>query len=686
MGTPRAADRSFVRKLGAGLGIGLGTALFVIALTSSGALQRSELMTYDWRMRQSKDPASVAKDIVLVEINDTTLRDLSPAFGRWPWPRVAMASLVDFLSRAPAKVIAIDVGFWEEQRNVTFKIGGDEGVTWTGEDSDAALAASVKKAGNVVLLADAVYSGTEGEQALKPAGWKAPAYSLSAGMPERPLVIAPFQALTDGARALGHNYLPLDPDGPARRMPPFIKQGSQFMPSLGVTAALIAGNVKPEDVTSDESALYLEDRRVPLVQVYDRFDPRRKGSELAMLINYRAPALFNGERPYRSFEARHLLVAEDQLLSGDKPLVDPAEFKDKIVFVGVTASGLVDVFQTPFGREGTMPGVQLHATMADSMLQRLFIHQASDLTAIVATLGGAVLIGLAASLLPFAGSVTVALLLTAGWTFYTLQAFRGGVWLPLAEPLTGIAVALFVGTAYQYFVEDREKRKVRRLFGRYVSKDVYDQLLEDPSRAELGGARRVMTVLFSDIRGFTSVTEKGDPEALVAQLNEYFSRMVEIVFRHDGTVDKFVGDMVMALFGAPLDDAEHAEHAVRAAVEMVRELGDLNRHWAAEGRAQLDIGIGVNSGEMIAGNIGSSSIMSYTVIGDNVNLGARLESLNKNYNSRIIISDATRVLLTGAYDVQPLGDVVVKGKTRSIAIFEIKVHSPLAAAPEVTNI
>jgi adenylate cyclase len=414
MGTPRAADRSFVRKLGAGLGIGLGTALFVVALTSFGALQRSELMTYDWRMRQSKDPASVAKDIVLVEINDTTLRDLSPAFGRWPWPRVAMASLVDFLSRAPAKVIAIDVGFWEEQRNVTFKIGGDEGVTWTGEDSDAALAASVKKAGNVVLLADAVYSGTEGEQALKPAGWKAPAYRLSAGMPERPLVIAPFQALTDGARALGHNYLPLDPDGPARRMPPFIKQGSQFMPSLGVTAALIAGNVKPEDVTSDESALYLEDRRVPLVQVYDRFDPRRKGSELAMLINYRAPALFNGERPYRSFEARHLLVAEDQLLSGDKPLVDPAEFKDKIVFVGVTASGLVDVFQTPFGREGTMPGVQLHATMADSMLQRLFIHQASDLTAIVATLGGAVLIGLAASLLPFAGSVTVALLLTAG--------------------------------------------------------------------------------------------------------------------------------------------------------------------------------------------------------------------------------------------------------------------------------
>jgi CHASE2 domain-containing sensor protein len=146
MAKPGAAG-GYLHKAIAGLAIGLGSAVIVLALTSLGGLQRSELMTYDWRMRHSKDPASVAKDIVLVEINDTTLRDLSPAFGRWPWPRVATASLVDFLSRAPAKVIAIDVGFWEEQRNVTFKIGGDEGVTWTGEDSDAALVASVKKAG-----------------------------------------------------------------------------------------------------------------------------------------------------------------------------------------------------------------------------------------------------------------------------------------------------------------------------------------------------------------------------------------------------------------------------------------------------------------------------------------------------------------------------------------------------------
>jgi adenylate cyclase len=165
------------------------------------------------------------------------------------------------------------------------------------------------------------------------------------------------------------------------------------------------------------------------------------------------------------------------------------------------------------------------------------------------------------------------------------------------------------------------------------------------------------------------VTERGNPEELVSQLNEYFSRMVAIVLRNKGTVDKFVGDMVMALFSAPLDDEGHAEHAVQTAVDMVRELG--------EGMTQLDIGIGVNSGDMIAGNIGSSSIMSYTVIGDNVNLGARLESLNKDYKCRIIISEATRARLTSEFDIRPLGDVVVKGKSKAVQIFEVRVPAPL---------
>jgi adenylate cyclase len=239
-------------------------------------------------------------------------------------------------------------------------------------------------------------------------------------------------------------------------------------------------------------------------------------------------------------------------------------------------------------------------------------------------------------------------------------------------PASALTLAAFGGVSYQYFVEDREKRRVKGLFSRYVSKDVFDQLMSDPSKAGLGGARRSMTVLFSDIRGFTTFSEQGKPEAIVQQLNEYLSRMVHVVFEHRGTVDKFIGDAVMALFGAPLDDPDHAEHAVQAALAMLRELETLNRGWAAEGRPTLAIGVGVNTGDMVAGNIGAESIMSYTVIGDAVNLGSRLESLNKQYGTSVIISDATRERLRGRYDIRALGDVVVKGKSQPVAIFEVR--------------
>jgi adenylate cyclase len=672
-----------VRKLIAGLALGLGSAAVVLAIGAGGWLDRAELATYDWRVRLTASSSPANPDIVLVEINDSTVRDLSPVYGRWPWPRVVFADLITYLNRAPAKVIAVDFTFPEEHRNVTFKLGGADGESWTGEQSDKALVDAVRKA-NVLLLADAIYAGNQGgDQAVSVPNWQTEFRGLGAAIEERPSIIPPFQSLTDAARGLAHNFLPLDRDGIARRVPPFVRMGDRALPFLGVAAAIAASELKPGDIRVDDGALRMRDRVVPLVSEIspDALDAGRTHVQNTVLVNYRIPAFLpDGTRPFKSYEARHLLVAEDQILSGTAPIVDPAEFKDKIVFVGQTLSGLVDVFQTPFG--SNISGIQLHATIADSILSNRFVHPAGARSRIVATVAAAMVVGLLGGLLPFAPAAAAAAVAAAGWTWFSIASFRSGSWVSLAQPLLVMGIALFAGTAYQYFVEDREKRKVKRLFGRYVSKDVYDRLLEHPELAELGGGRREMTVLFSDIRGFTSVTEKGNPEELVSQLNEYFTRMVDVVFRHKGTVDKFVGDMVMALFGAPVDDVDHAEHAVAAAVDMVRELDALNEKWGGEGRERLDIGIGVNSGEMIAGNIGSSSIMSYTVIGDNVNLGSRLESLNKEYRTRIIISDATRTRLTGKYDIRPLGEVVVKGKTRPVSIFEVAVPSPIPAAHE----
>jgi adenylate cyclase len=181
-----------------------------------------------------------------------------------------------------------------------------------------------------------------------------------------------------------------------------------------------------------------------------------------------------------------------------------------------------------------------------------------------------------------------------------------------------------------------------------------------------------MTVLFTDIRGFTTASEKSTPEAVVTQLNEYFGEMVEILFRHRGTLDKFVGDMVMGLFGAPVADALHADNAVQCALEMIKVLEQMNARWTAQNRPRLDIGIGISSGVMIAGNIGSSAIMSYTVIGDAVNLGARLESLNKEYGTRILMSEATKARLTLPVQSRRIGDVTVKGKTQPVGVYEVQ--------------
>jgi adenylate cyclase len=390
------------------------------------------------------------------------------------------------------------------------------------------------------------------------------------------------------------------------------------------------------------------------------------------LIDFRGPALLPDlkTRPYPRYSAFAIINSANQTLNHEKPEIDPSLFRDKIVFVGATGAGLHDVFETPFAG-GTMPGVQVHAAVADDFLSNRFMRAAPELVRVAAVVCVAVAIGLIATMVPawWATAATLAAFTLFAWI--ATRAFAGGYWMNLSQPLLAGSFALFGGVAYQYVVEGREKRMMKKLFGQYVSKDVCEHLVANPALARLGGQRREMTVLFADIRGFTTVSESGQPEEIVQMLNQYFTTMVNIIFLHEGTVDKFVGDMVMALFGAPLDDPLHADHAVEAALDMIDELQKLNAAWQADGRPPLDIGIGINTGPMIAGNIGSDRIMSYTVIGDAVNLGSRLESLNKQYGTRIIISQATQARLNSRFELRPLGDVVVKGKTRPVAIFEV---------------
>ncbi len=376
-----------------------------------------------------------------------------------------------------------------------------------------------------------------------------------------------------------------------------------------------------------------------------------------------------------------VLLSGDQAATGKTPAIPPSAFAGKLVFVGTTAAGTYDRYSTPFAAGAA--GVELHATLADDVLSAGFMRRAPWPIDAAVTAAAGLAAAAAAVLLPVFWASGVVALLVVGLGAGLTRAVGSGFWLAMVTPGLAAAAALFGGVAWQYFVEGREKRQIRRLFSRYVSKAVVEQLLVNPALAGLGGERREMTVLFSDIRGFTTASERGTPETVVAQLNEYFGAMVEVLFRHQGTLDKFVGDMVMGLFGAPLADPAHADHAVAAALDMAAALERLNARWAADGRPTLDIGIGINSGEMIAGNIGAESIMSYTVIGDAVNLGSRLESLNKEYGTRILISDATRARLTIPVATREIGMVTVKGRQQPVLVHEVagRMAGPASSSP-----
>ena len=310
-----------MRKAVAGLLVGACAAGLVLALTNIEAFQTVELKTYDWRLSRTADPSTARQDIALVEIDESSLRNLQQHAGRWPWPRVVHASLIDYLNRGKPKLIVYDVLFADEDLRVGFPYGGD---TWSGPESDKALADTIKKAGNVVLLADATFVGDTSEKQTLPDQ----RYRLNApGVLERRVVFPPAGPLSAAAAALGHNLLSLDPDGPVRHVVPFVRTGDNAMPSLGLSAALHASGLDPSAVRIDGQSLIAGDRLMPL-------EMRRVNTEggvtemLWGLIHFRGPAFLSDmkRRPYPHYSFFDLLYSEEQLLAEQKPNIDPAVF------------------------------------------------------------------------------------------------------------------------------------------------------------------------------------------------------------------------------------------------------------------------------------------------------------------------------------------------------------------------
>ncbi len=659
--TNLTSRRRIIRKLLVGLGIAVTSFIVALLVSQLGLFTTMEWKVYDLQFRNFANHAERANpDIVMVKIDDLSIdRMAENDLGRFPWPRDTYGILLDYLARAGPKAVAFDVLFLEEDKSTL----GDR----SGAEADAELVTATKKLRHVVHSAEVNDS--------KPliAHWgPSLEFHLPPTVESHSSVKLPFPALAQSSQMLGHTFFVLDADGPVRRAVPFVRQGDAFYPSLSVATAMLVLNIAPSSVSMAADGLHLGSIVVPLFDVAQEYVEKIQTRH--MLIPYKASAFATSERTvstYHSYRFWDLFLSELELRDGKKPEVDPSLFRDKVVFVGTTAAGLHDLFQTPYGDAGEMPGMQIHAAVLDGILSKSFIHRANWTSSFALQSLTAMAIGLIGAYLPFWWTIVAALAIAGIDAALVVASFQRGVWLPFVPAGLTVLFGEFSAAAYKYLIEDRQKRVIQSLFSRFVSPEVVSQLVKDPSKARLGGHRREMTVLFSDIRGFTTLSEAGQPEAIIDQLNEYFSHMVELLFRHKGTLDKFVGDMIMALFNAPLDDPDHADHAVQMGLAMLRELQELNRKWESEGRPHFDIGIGINTGAMIGGFVGSEKTLSYTVIGDNVNLGSRLESLNKEYHCHIIISEATYRQLKGSYNITSLGSVKVKGKTREVAIYEV---------------
>lgn len=629
-----------MKKLLIPISIGLLiTAIFVtFAIIRFLPLERLEQLVYDTRYRVRGQEANLPREVVIVGIDDKSLEKI----GRWPWDRSKIAALIDLLKDMGAKVIMMDIIFSEPSKD------------------DEILAASIKRAGNVILPVVFEFKGQK--KGIKEDTLPDYAYPMIRESKNFEIfppisglnVMMPLKNFVSGANTLGYINMIPDRDGVLRWEVLAIEYDGELYPSIDLqTARVYLGMPMEAMILNAAKGVNLGDKFIP-TDFWNR-----------ALIHYYGP---EGTFP-------HVSVLD--LFEGK---IDRSAIKDKAVLIGATAIGIYDLRVTP--TSPAMPGIEKHASVIAAALHNYFIVKSSNLINVLIVIVTGILFSLlivrlkaiSGALLSFVFIAAVSLI-----SYYLF--FEKALWIDTVYSSSNIVIIYFVINAYKYATEERYAKRIRGMFSSYVTEKVVNELIKNPNLAKLGGERRDITVLFSDVRGFTTFSEKHSPEQVVHILNEYLGEMTDIIFQWEGTLDKFVGDEIVAFWGAPLPQEDHAERAVKCALHMVRRLEELQEKWKAAGREALYAGFGLNTGEVIVGNIGAEGKkMDYTVIGDNVNLGARVEGLTRKYSADIIITEFTLERLRGIMEkdqswkirIKGLDAVAVKGKLKPVYIYGVE--------------
>ena len=649
--------------------------LFVLLIDTSGLykypfVKQLENWTYDARLNFTR-PDTLDERVVIVDIDENSLAEV----GRWPWGRDKLATIVENLfGLYQADVVGFDIVFAE--RDESSGLQQFEQLARTTLKNNSAYRQEFERI-RPSLMHDEIFA----------------------------------DSLIGKDVVLGYYFkssLQEDETGITGLLPPALtKMDVQWSQRLPINkAAGYAGNL---DIlqASARSGGYFDNpyvdadgvfRRVPLIQAYQGYlfaslalataqvHLDTAGIELAVetegpkggteyyalesikLRNYDIPVDANGAVfvPYRGRQGSFTYIPAHKVLSGK---ADPALLRGKIVLVGTSAPGLLDLRSTPV--QNIYPGVEVHANIISGILDHRIKHKPAwtigyeFVLLVVIAVSMALLLPLVSPLLAAAGTLGFTGIVLGG----TLLAWNSNLILPLASPLLLIVLIFMLHMTYGFFIESRGKRQLANLFGHYIPPELVDEMSESPEEYSLDGENREMTVLFSDVRGFTTISEGMDPKQLTQLMNALLTPMTRVIHKNRGTIDKYMGDAIMSFWGAPLADSEHARHALYAAMEMMDELKIMQEEFRQRGWPEVNIGIGLNTGDMNVGNMGSEFRMAYTVLGDAVNLGSRLEGLTKNYGVNIIVSESTKSEIP-EFVFRELDLVRVKGKNEPVAIFE----------------
>jgi adenylate cyclase len=633
------------RKVLRGLLVGTAGAAAALALWLPGALEKFEARTWDLRAQLFARPGKATGDIALILLDQKSLDWGQKENGlSWPWPRELYAVVADFCRQGGAKALVLDVLYTEPSAygvsddeafgRAVAEYGGVVGAVFVGEGTRSSWAES---AVHPKLAIDGLEAWRAREKPRRQS-W--------------PLAAFPIPELAGSARLLANVNLDADSDKVYRRAQLFTTFDGRVLPSEALAAWLVG--------QGGESALAIEPGRFTVGGRVVPID-----SDGRAILRFRGPTL-----THSNYSMAAIVQSELQIREGTTPAIDPSELRGKYVFLGFSAPGLFDLKPTPM--TGAYPGVEINATMLDNLLSGDFMRPvplAAGIVLLVLLCAGA---GIAVSSVTRAGwSVLVYVLFLLAPPALGIGGYAAGFWVELMALEAGVLVALVGGSLANYATEGRQKRFIKGAFKQYLSHAVIEQFLDHPERLALGGERREISMFFSDLEGFTTLSESLDPADLTLLMNDYLTPMTDIIQEEQGgTLDKYIGDAIVAFWNAPADQPDHAVRAVRAALRCQQKLAELRPAFRARCGRDLLMRIGLNTGMATVGNMGSHGRFAYTMMGDQVNLAARLEGNNKVFHTYTMVAEPTVKAMAGAFPVRELSRITVKGKREPVTVYE----------------